>query len=137
MNQMDTRVHSNVFSTRFIAVNCLPEGTNSSPGLAWETSSQKPKPAQATSRAWPGLAKPWPGRLGFWLEARASTTLRAVLRAVHRAAVGVPREGLRQDNFVGEGAADGECVLSSVSLPYFPTHSHTSFISDVSMWTHI
>ncbi|KAJ7782543.1 hypothetical protein DFH07DRAFT_764684 [Mycena maculata] len=45
------------------------------PGLAWEISGQKPKPAQARGVAWPGLTNPglaWPG---FWLEARPSTSL--------------------------------------------------------------
>jgi hypothetical protein len=32
-------------------------------------------PAQASTLAWLGLTKPWLGWPGFWLEAKARTTL--------------------------------------------------------------
>ncbi|KAJ7801086.1 hypothetical protein B0H13DRAFT_1932387 [Mycena leptocephala] len=60
------------------AGHCLGITLASWPGLAWKIPSQKPKPAQATARAWLGLVEPWLGWPGFWIEAQASTTLEAV-----------------------------------------------------------
>jgi hypothetical protein len=63
---MDMRVHSNVFSTRIIPMNHLPEGTNSSPGfMAWLGLGNLQPEAQASLSHIAGLA--WLCEAMAWL----------------------------------------------------------------------
>ncbi|KAJ7753057.1 hypothetical protein DFH07DRAFT_774194 [Mycena maculata] len=76
------------------------------PGVAWEISGQKHKPAQARGVAWPGLTKPWLGQA--WLLASSQAKH---ITTGKRAVAALANGGLE-----GLGSWSAKCGLGSTPI---------------------